>query len=424
MVYSVVSNNYNCRLIQNFDVKKSAKMYTNFEQELNKYNELTLVNFSIENYNKFKVKKLLEEYGCVDIFDTIENVYHRILQFKKILDKTEKDIDIEVLTIDKCNTMMNDIINKSNLKGGRPFRQFIRNIFRRLHTTQFRDYCYAFMGIVICCMLTEIFGVNREVVRDLIVNGVFFVPIIARLIAAGRMHNIPDNVFDILYDLIFRNTNRHRRQDQIVSFNEYAQWHIDGIDLLEWLPTFGTQMISGDFERDNLRRIYSELNLYRGLVQMNGWIVLSNDDSVTLDINLALRAHLFDLRHRQNPAQHRLPVGPADYLIIRRASNLPAIIENENRCNICWEDLIESNSEDDTKNQNGYLVRLHQQIDGAPHIFHLKCIKNWVLRDNSTCPLCRQDIGFSQVLANENISENEDGIDFFDVPSDELLRDQ
>jgi hypothetical protein len=416
MSYSEVFNN-NCRLIQNFDVKKSAKMYANFEQELNKYNELTLINFSIENYNKLNVKKLLEEYGCVDIFETIENIHHRILQKKKILDKTEKDI--EVLTVDKCNTMMNDIINKSNLKGGRPFRQFIRNIFRRLHTTQFRDYCYAFFGIVICCMLADIFGVDREVVRDLVVNGVFFVPIIARLVAAGRMHNIPDNVFDILYELIFRNTDRHRRQDQIVSFNEYAEWYIDGIDLLEWLPTFGNQMISGDFERDNLRRIYSELNLYRGLVQRNGWIGLSNDDSVTLDRNLAIRAHIVDLRNRQNPGRHR-PAGPPDYEIIRRASNIPVNIDVENRCNICFEDLVESHDENETTNKNGYLVRLHQQIDGAPHIFHFKCIRNWFLTGSNTyCPLCRHNIDFSPVLALENIPENEDGLNFFDVQRDE-----
>jgi hypothetical protein len=41
-----------------------------------------------------------------------------------------------------------------------------------------------------------------------------------------------------------------------------------------------------------------------------------------------------------------------------------------------------------------------------------------------SCPLCRQDIVFGQVLANENISENEDGIDFFDVPSDEVLQNE
>ena len=416
MSYSEVFNN-NCRLIQNFDVKKSAKMYGNFEQELNKYNELTLINFSIENYNKLNVKNLLEDFGCVDMFETIENVHHRILQKKKILDKTEKDV--EVLTIDKCNTMMNDIINKSNLKGGKPFRQFIRNIFGRLYTTQFRDYCYAFFGIVICCMLADIVGVDRAVVRELIVNGVFFVPIIARLVAAGRMHNIPDNVFDILYDLIFRNTDRHRRRVQIVSFNEYAQWHINGIDLLEWLPTFGNQMISGDFERDNLRRIYSELNLYRSLVESDGWIALSNDDNVTLDRNLAIRAHIVDLRNRQNPGRH-VPAGPPDYVIIRRASNIPVNIDGENHCNICFEDLVESHDENETRNKNGYLVRLHQQIDSAPHIFHYKCIRNWFLRGNNmNCPLCRQNIDFSPVLAMENIPENEDGLDFFDVQRDE-----
>jgi hypothetical protein len=420
MSYSEGFNN-NCTLIQNFDVKKSAETYVNFEHELNKYNELTLINFSLEHYNKRNVKKLLEEYGCVDIFETIENIHHRILKKKKILDKTEKDI--EVLTVDKCNTMMNNIVHKSNFKGGRPFKQFIRNIFRRLYTTQFRDYCYAFFGIVICCMFLDAFGVNRELVLSLLVNGALLVPIIARLIAAGRMRNIPDNIFDILYDLIFRNTDRHRRRVQIISFNEYAQWHIDGIDLLEWLPTFNNQMISGDFERDNLRRIYIELNLYSSLVEREGWIALSNDNSVNLDRNLALRAHIVDIRNRENPGRPHHPAGPIDYVIVRRASNLPLNIENH--CNICFEDLVESHQENETINKNGYLVRLHHQIDSAPHIFHFKCIRNWFLRGNNmSCPLCRHNIDFSLALALENIPENEDGLDFFDVQSDEVLRDE
>jgi hypothetical protein len=269
-------------------------------------------------------------------------------------------------------------------------------------------------------MFVDVFGFDRDLVRTLIVNGVLLVPIIARLIAASRMHNIPDNVFDILYDLIYRNTDLHRRRVQIVSFNQYAQWHIEGIDLLHWLPTFSDQMIRGDFERDNLRRIYSELNLFRSLVETNGWIALANDDSVDIDLNLALRAHIYDIHNRQNPIQQPPLLGPPDYLIIRRASDIPANISNENRCNICYEDLIESNRENDTKNENGYLVRLHQQIDGVAHLFHFKCIKNWFLSRN-TCPLCRQDINFSRVLVDENIPENEDGIDFFDVPSDEVL---
>jgi hypothetical protein len=421
MVNKPSSNNY-CKLIKNFDVKKSAEIYANFEKELNQYSELTLVNFIVEYYNKSSVQKLLEEYGCHDILYTVENVHHKILQFKKILDITEKENVVEKLTIEKCITIINDITDKSKLKGGRPFRQFIRNIFRRLETTQFTDFCFALIGIVICCMFVDVFGFDRDLVRTLIVNGVLLVPIIARLIAAGRMHNIPDNVFDILYDLIYRNTDRHRRRVQIVSFNQYAQWHIEGIDLLHWLPTFSDQMIRGDFERDNLRRIYSELNLFRSLVETNGWIALANDDSVDIDLNLALRAHIYDIHNRQNPIQQPHLLGPPDYLIIRRASDIPDNISNENRCNICYEDLIESNRENDTKNENGYLVRLHQQIDGVAHLFHFKCIKNWFLNGRSrSCPLCRQDIDFSRVLVDENIPENEDGIDFFDVPSDEVL---
>jgi hypothetical protein len=181
-------------------------------------------------------------------------------------------------------------------------------------------------------------------------------------------------------------------------------------------------MIRGEFHRDNLRRIYSELNLYRALVEDDGWIALANDDRVILDADLALRAHNYDIHNRLN--FHQLPsqLGPADYLIIRRASNIPDNISNENICNICYEDLIASNRENDTKNENGYLVRLHQQIDGVAHLFHFKCIKNWFLNGRSrSCPLCRQDIDFSRVLVDENIPENEDGIDFFDVPSDEVL---
>ena len=213
----------------------------------------------------------------------------------------------------------------------------------------------------------------------------------------------------------------------MIRFNQFAQWHIDGIDLLEWIPTFGNQMIPSHFhhfEITRLRRITSELNLFRDLVMANGWIALSRDDIVTLDLNLALRAHMVDVsNNRVNPVQHHLEA-PVDYLMIRRASNIPVNIGNENRCNICWEDLIESNSIDDTKNENGYLVRLHQQIDGVAHLFHFKCIKNWFLKGNNrSCPLCREDIIFSPILLDENIPENEDGIDFFDVSSDELLLD-
>lgn len=76
-------------------------------------------------------------------------------------------------------------------------------------------------------------------------------------------------------------------------------------------------------------------------------------------------------------------------------------------------------------NKNGYLVRLHQQIQGASHIFHFKCIKNCFLQQNNkTYPYCREDIRWGLKLALENIPENEDGIDFFDVSSDEVLRNE
>jgi len=412
MAYKSISNNY-CKLIENFDVKKSAKIYANFKKELHEYSELTLVNFIVEYYNKSKIQKLLEEYGCDDIFDTVENVYHKILQFKKILDITEKENVVEKLTIEKCNVLLNAITNKSKLKGGKPFRNFIRNIFRRLQTSQSEELLVAFTSIVITSLFVD---------ESIFALGGLLVAIIAGLMINARINYIPDNVFDILYDLIYRNTDLHRRGAQIVSFNQYAQWHIEGIDLIHWLPTFSDQMIRGEFHRDNLRRISSELNLYRALVENDGWIALANDDRVILDADLALRAHNYDIHNRLNFHQPPSQLGLADYLIIRRASNIPDNISNENMCNICYEDLIESNRENDTKNENGYLVRLHQQIDGVAHLFHFKCIKNWFLNGRSrACPLCRVDIDFSRVLVDENIPENEDGIDFFDVPSDEVL---
>jgi len=429
MLDDTKTSNNKCRLIKNFDVIKSDKMYTNFEKEINKYNKLTLVNFIVEYYDKSAIKSLFEHYDCIDYFEIMENCYLRVVQFKKILDsieeeKPEKDKIVEKLTLEKCNIIINNIIGKTELKGGKPFLQFIRNIFRNNVEAQDVDYIYPFFIIFIVCSLLE--HVHRPTARFLEL-GLFLVPAIERLIRAWRMRNIPDNVFNILYDLVLslRTMEGHEHRRQIVSFNEYAQWHIDGIDLLEWLPTFGNQMLTRDFQRDNLRRIHSELNLFHHLVLTNGWIVLSRDDSVTLDLNLAVRAHMVDRsNNRRNPVRHFQP-GPVDYLIIRRASNIPDNINSENHCNICWENLIESNSEDDTKNENGYLVRLHQQINGVAHIFHFKCIKNWCLRGNvRSCPLCRQDIVFSQVLANENIAENEDGMDFFDVPSDEVLNHQ
>ena len=426
MLHDIEHSN-KCRLIKNFDVIKSDKMYTNFEKEINKYNKLALVNFIVEYYDKSAIKSLFKHYDCIDYFITIENCYTRVAQFKKILDrieeeKPEKHKIVEQLTLEKCNIIINDIMGKTEFKGGKPFLQFIRNIFRNNVEAQDVDFVYPFLIIFIVCSLLE--HVHRPTARVLEL-GLFLVPAIERLIRAWRMRNIPDNVFNILYDLVFRNMEGHEQRRQIVSFNEYAQWHIDGIDLLEWLPTFGNQMITRQFQRDNLRRIHSELNLFHQLVLTNGWIVLARDDSVTLDLTLAVRAHMVDQsNNRQNPVRHFQP-GPVDYLIIRRASNIPDNINSENRCNICWEDLIESNSEDDTRNVNGYLVRLHQQINGVPHLFHFKCIKNWCLRENvRSCPLCRQDIVFSQVLANENIPVVEDGMDFFDVPSDEVLRDQ
>jgi hypothetical protein len=429
MLNHIKSTSNSCLLIKNFNVIKSDTMYTNFEKEINKYTKLTLVNFIVEYYNKSAILSLFKKYGCIDYFEIVENCYKRVLQFKKILDTFEKDRSendkiVERLTLEKCNNIINDIIQYNELKGGKPFLKFIRNIFRNNADYNPLDIFYPCIIIFILCTLLEF--VDHRAARFMEL-GFFLVPAIERLLRAWRVRNIPDNVFNILYNLVFRNTVIQEQDIQMIRFNQYAQWHIDGIDLLEWIPTFGNQMIPSHFHHfqiTRLRRITSELNLFRDLVMANGWIALSRDNIVTLDFNLALRAHMVDVsNNRVNPMQHH-PEVPADYLIIRRASNIADNIGNENRCNICWEDLIESNSIDDTKNENGYLVRLHQQIDGVAHLFHFKCIKNWFLRGNNrSCPLCRQDIDCSRILVDENIPENEDGVDFFDVPSDELLLD-
>jgi hypothetical protein len=337
-----------------------------------------------------------------------------MVQYKKILDRIDNDTKIEKFTIEKCEMIVNEIINNNtNLKGGKPFRQFIRNLFRRDVDGQDIDLVYSFVFVVFLTTILSYVSRDAAKIGQL---GFFFIPAFVHLLRARRMRNIPEREFNVLYELTFRNSNRHLQRAPVISFNQYARYYIDGLDLLQWMPTFGNQMITRDFQRDNLRRISSELNLYHSLVVNYGWIALANDDSVDLDLELAIQANTIQLRNGVIPGQNIEPMEHIDYLIIRHASQMTNNRPSENSCNICFEDLIQSNNENETKNENGYLVRLHQQIDSAPHVFHFKCIKNWFRQPNSSsCPVCREDINWGRELSVRNIPENEDGIDFFDV---------
>ena len=423
MLSDIKGGNNNCLLIENFDAIKSDNMYTNFENEISKYNKLTLVNFIVEYYDKSAILSLLKKYGCIDYFELMENSYKRVLQLKQILDtiekdNLEKDKIVERLTFEQCNNIMMNIMENNELRGGKPFLKFIKNIFSNNARANGLDYVVP--GVILCVLCSAVEYVDHTAARMLEV-GFFLIPAVERVIRAWRVRNIPDNVFTILNDLVFINPGRGIR------LRQYAMWHIQGIDLLEWIPAFGNQMIPSVFheeQKTRLRNITTKLNVYRDLVRQKGWVGLARENG--LEMHIALSAHRFDVRNnRVNPMQAH-PDEPIDYLIIRRASNLPTNIGDENQCYICFEKLIESNPIDDTKNLNGYLVRLHQQIDGVAHLFHFKCIKNWFAtqrRNKTTCPLCREDITFGQHIVDENIPDNDDGIGFFDVPSDELVQD-
>ena len=233
------------------------------------------------------------------------------------------------------------------------------------------------------------------------------------LINNANYHTIPENEFQILYNMIINNSSNRLN----ITFDRYAQMHIDGIDLLRWIPAFGSQIVIWGNQRNRLRNLYTVLNNYRRLVQDRGWLDLGNDPSVHLDLALATLAHQYDLR---NPNQQQVPQnGRADHLIIRRASELSANPPMENVCSICFEDLLETNIENETKNENGYLVKLHQDIEGPSHIYHFKCIKQW-LSQNRSCPVCRQIIDSASIIANTSIPAEQDGLDFFDVLPDQI----
>jgi hypothetical protein len=308
-------------------------------------------------------------------------------------------------------------MENNGLSGGKPFLKFIKNIFSNNARANALDYVVPGVIIFTLCSLLEY--VDHTAARMLEV-GFFLIPAAERVIRAWRVRNIPDNVFNILNDLVFINPGRGIR------LRQYATWYIDGIDLLEWIPTFGNQMIPSilhEEKKTRLRYITTKLNEYRDLVRVKGWLGLARENRI--DRHVAQFANMVYIRNTgQNPMQAH-PDGPIDYLIIRRASNLPTNIGDENQCYICFEKLIESNPIDDTKNVNGYLVRLHQQINGVAHLFHLKCIQNWFAtqRNQTTCPLCRENITCGQRIVDENIPDVEDGIGFFDVPSDELVPD-
>jgi len=409
-----------CKKIQNFDVEHSLYMYEKYVTELQKYSKLALIHFILQNYNLNYIKKMLKEYDCIDVLETIQNIYNTIVQFKKTLEYYEGNIIIDKFTFEKCETIINNIINENNLVGGKPFRQFITNLFRsRDIDEQNIDIIYSFVFLLfISTMLSIVINIDGN--RIIQLGYIFLVPAFEGILRARRMRNIPEREFGVLYELIFRNTDIHLQRRQIVSFNQYARYYIDGLDLLQWLPTFGNQMITRDFERDNLRRISSELNLYYHLVQEVGWIRLGRSSDYSLDLELAINANLVQLRNRSSQQQIReMPIGEIDYLIIRRASELVNYRPFENCCSICFDNLIESHEQNETRNKNGYLVRLHQQVEGIPHIFHLNCIKNWFNQNiNDDCPICRNNIHWTYDLVRVNIPEDENGLDFFDVQLD------
>lgn len=409
--------NNSCKFIKNYDLEQSVYMYRKYVNELKKYSNLILVNFILENYNVMTIEKMLQEYDCLDVLETIQNVYNRIIQYKRVLEQIEGNLKMDKFTIQKCETIVKDILHGSNYTGGTPFRQFIRNLFRRDVDGQDVDIMYSFIFIIF--LSTILSYVDRDLSRQAQL-GFLLVPAFERILRARRMRNIPEREFNVLYELVFRNTDRHLEGRIIVSFNQYARYYIDGLDLLQWLPTFGNQMITRDFERDNLRRLSSELNLYNNLVQQIGWLNLGRDEDYNLNLDLAINAFRVQLRNRNIQQQREAePIGEMDCVIIRRASELVHSMGSENCCSICFEDLIESDDENETRNKNGYLVKLHQQVMGVPHIFHLKCIKNWFSQAiNDDCPLCRLNIRWSHQLASLNIPADENGIDFFDVELD------
>lgn len=401
--------NENCILIQNFDPQKSHDMYSIYENEFKEYDTLSLVNFCVDNYDKTKLTIFLEKYNCHDLFEAIDSNFVRILQFKKILDTNENKIRIKKITIDHYTKSLNNLFNNTTLKGGKPFQMFIRRLF------------YDRRGINFMIKLILAFGFISWAIQVGDPDGLY--PFLGNLLAAAvftpiiynmNYHTIPENVFQIIYNMVI-NTSIPIN----ITFNEYAQMHADGIHILRWIPAFGSQIVIWGDQRNRLRFLYNVLNRYSRLVQDRGWLDLGNDPSVNLDLALATLAHQYDLRNpnqQEGQVQHN---GRNDHLIIRRASEISADPPTENICSICFEDLLQTNIENETKNENGYLVKLHQDEQGPPHIYHFKCIKQW-LSQNRSCPVCRQIIHSALVIANTSIPAERDGLDFFDVPPDQI----
>ena len=109
-----------------------------------------------------------------------------------------------------------------------------------------------------------------------------------------------------------------------------------------------------------------------------------------------------------------------DFKIIRKQNDIPDGVDDHYECGSCLEPLCERselNVNNTRNNVNGYIVQLHQdeQIQ-APHLFHFKCAKKWFLTEGRprTCPLCRIKCKYYVKLTNTDISEQNDGVDFFE----------
>ena len=117
---------------------------------------------------------------------------------------------------------------------------------------------------------------------------------------------------------------------------------------------------------------------------------------------------------------HFIPVKEInyDFRIIRKKADIPAGIEDDHECSTCLELLFERSALDvnnSRNNVNGYIVQLHQDLQAqAPHLFHFKCINMWLKGIQKYCPICRTNCKFHLKLTGTNISDQNDGVDFFE----------